>query len=76
MGSPTIEILVRRVGTAEAGSELNAMVTKGPPWQNLTMGWTEKLLSAKVRFLFGSPKDATWSMTTRQLEGEGRTILS
>ena len=23
MGSPTIEILVRRVGTAEAGSELN-----------------------------------------------------
>ena len=66
MGSPTIEILVRRVGTAEAGSELNAMVTKGPPWQNFVMGLMEKFLSVKVRSLFGSPKDATWSMSDYQ----------
>ena len=32
--------------------EVSSMVTKGPPWQNSTMGWAEKLLSVKVRSLF------------------------
>ena len=43
-----------------------ATMTKGPPWQNFTMGWTEKLLSAKVRSLLASPKDVTWSMSDYQ----------
>ena len=50
--------------------EVSSMVTKGPPWQNFTIGWAEKLLSVKVRSLFRC--DLEYARSLDNLKGKIR----